>query len=105
VASSDVIAKKSGGRGACAAGPVSASIVVPSHDPQAETDVYQVPGARALDVTLLGRAVTVERGNVCGLLAGCLRDVRLVTLVLPILLLFCFLLFFSLMGCFFNQSC
>jgi hypothetical protein len=86
--------------------PMPASIAVPSQDPQAGMDVYQVPEVGVLDVTLSGHAVAVERGNVCGLLAGCLRDVRLATLRFRVHF-YCFISdsCFSLIGYFFNQGC
>jgi hypothetical protein len=105
--STDAIAKGSGGEDARAVEPMSVVAAVPLQDPQAEMDVFHAPEAEALGVTLSGHGVTVDHGNVCSLLAGCLRDVHFITLMLRVFVLT--VLFLTLVcssvGCFFNEGC
>jgi hypothetical protein len=105
--STDAIAKVSGGEDARAVEPMSVVAAAPLRDPQAEMDVFHAPEAEVLGVTLSGHGVTVDHGNVCSLLAGCLRDVRFITLMLRV---FVFTVLFltlicSSVGCFFNEGC
>jgi hypothetical protein len=63
-------------------------VSTPLQDPTARVEVSHGPAAGAVDVALSGRVGVVDRGNVCGLLARCLQDVRFTAFVLS-LLLFC----------------
>jgi hypothetical protein len=103
----DAIAKGSRAEDAWAVDPTFVVADAPSWDAQAETDVFQAPEAEALGVTLSGHGVTVDHGNVCDLLAGCLWDVCFITLTLCV---FVFTVLFltlicSSIGCFFNKGC
>jgi hypothetical protein len=58
-------------------------------------EVSHSPTAGVIDVMLLGHVGVVDCGNVCGLLAGCLQDVRftvlrILTFVVLLLTLACF---------------
>jgi hypothetical protein len=95
VDSSTTVAKGSGSEGARTDEQVPNAVFVSTSDPLVRVETSPGPGAGALDVTLSGHAGIVNRGNICGLLAGCLQDVSFVALVLHI---FCFLLFCSLLS-------
>jgi hypothetical protein len=84
VASSAAIAKGSGSGGSCTDEQVASAVFMSAWDPPVRTETSPDPRAGALDVMLLGRASIVDRGNVCGLLAGWFQDVSFAALVLRI---------------------
>jgi hypothetical protein len=90
VASSAVVVKDLRRRGAHSDEHVVGVVFAYAQDPPVQVEASPGLGVGALYITLPGRAVVVDHGNICGLLTECLKNVSFAALALRIAASYCF---------------